>query len=94
MDCIYLPPALETPFDLLDAPQPLQGRFPNIVSINEKNGLRKGGRLPMNRGKQSQEEKNQSEDKKQSLHSSNHQSTRPPLLSFSKRMMNSSRAGG
>jgi len=94
MNCVYLPPALETSFDLLDAPQPLQGCFSNIVSINKKNDLGKSGWLPMNRGKGSQEERNQSEDKKQSLHFSNHQSTRPPLLSFSKRMMNFSRAGG
>ena len=43
MDCVYLPPALETPSDLLDAPQPLQGRFPNIVSIYGKDDLRKTG---------------------------------------------------
>ena len=80
MDCVYLPAALETPFDLLDTLQPLQGCFPNIISINEKDDLRKTGWLPMNRGKGSQEERNQSEDKKQSLHFSNHPSTRPPFI--------------
>jgi len=86
MDCVYLPAALKTPFDLLDTPQPLQGCFPNIISINEKDDLRKTGWLPMNRGKDSQEDRNQSEDKKQSLYSSNHPSTRPPFVSFSKKI--------
>ena len=40
---VYLPLALEPSFDLFDPLQPLQGRFPNIVSTYEKNSLGKTG---------------------------------------------------
>jgi hypothetical protein len=43
IDSVYLRLALEPPFDLLDPLQPLQGRFPNIVSTYEKNSLEKTG---------------------------------------------------
>ncbi len=64
MDGVYLPTALETPFDLLNPPQPFQGCFPDIISIYIKDDLGKTGWLPMNRRKGGQDEKNQSQDKK------------------------------
>ncbi len=92
MDCVYLPAAPESPFDLFDTPQPFQGCFPNIVSIYEKDGLRKTGWLPMNRGKGGQDERNQSQDKNKFLHSYNHQSPRPPFLSCSKKAHRANRS--